>query len=147
MIMLPRNQYNIATIVVQYSSISTWLLHACDKYTTLHVFQITRCMHACSLKIDDVWMLVKSIMSTSKCTRCAIFCRVSLLKHAHEWLSCETLEYCSANYCAIYMCSTLNANVIERRRLQLWDSTPDLVAQALMDWISINTVAALEVSR
>ena len=80
-------------------------------------FQITRCVHACSLKVDDVWTLVKSIMSTRKCTRRVIFCRVYLLKHAHEWLSRETLEYCSANYRAICVCSTLNAYVIERRRL------------------------------
>ena len=56
-------------------------------------------------------------MSTRKCSRRAIFCRVYLLKHAHKWLSHETLEYCSANYRAIYVCSTLNANVIERRHL------------------------------
>ena len=62
-------------------------------------------------------MLVKSIMSTCKCTRRVIFCRVYLPKHTHEWLSREPLEYCSANYCAVCVCSTLNANVIERRRL------------------------------
>ena len=56
-------------------------------------------------------------MNTHKCTRRVIFCRVYLLKHAHEWLSRETLEYCSANYRAICVFSTLNVNVIERRRL------------------------------
>ena len=96
----------IVANILQYSSIWTWLFHACDKCTTLHIFQITRCVHACSRKIDDVWMLVKSIMSTRKCTRRAIFCRVYLLKHAHEWLSRETLEYCSANYHAtVFTCA------------------------------------------
>ena len=56
-------------------------------------------------------------MSTRKCMRRVIFCRVYLLKHAHKWLLRETLEYCSANYRAIYVFSTLNANVIDRRRL------------------------------
>ena len=61
-------------------------------------FQTTKCMHACSLKIDDVLMLVKSIVTTCECMRFVIFCRVYLLKHAHEWLSHEILECCSANY-------------------------------------------------
>ena len=75
-------------------------------------------------------------MSTRKCTRRAVFCRVYLLKHAHEWLSRETLEYCSANYSVLCY---LHVLYIERERdraqalTQLWGSTPDLVTQALMD--------------
>ena len=75
-------------------------------------------------------------MSTRKCTRHVIFCRVYLLNHTHEWLSRETLEYCSANYRAICVFSTLNANVIECRRLHSCGAVHQTLSHRRL-WIAV----------